>query len=84
MLKDFELAAKRHALIKEAFAALAARAGLSAARWVGSTVVKKPLTALGAAFTGMDMYSGTKSLSQAVRKTPVDVPGTFTAGSSTF
>lgn len=77
MMKDFELAAKRHAQIKEAgVASLAAKPLVAAAKWTASN----PMKALGAAFTGAEIMGGAKRLSNSVRNTPVTGPGTFFAG----
>ena len=77
MLKDFDLAAKRHEEIqKEAFAALAAKPLAAAAKWV----VSNPLKSIGAGLTAMEIGQGAKRLSNSVSKTPVTPPGTFFAG----
>lgn len=77
MLKDFDLAAKRHEEIqKEAFAALAAKPLAAAAKWVASN----PLKSIGAGLTAMEIGQGAKKLSDSVSKTPVTAPGTFFAG----
>lgn len=77
MLKDFDLAAKRHQEIqKEAFAALAAKPLAAAAKWV----VSNPMKSLGAGLTAMEIGQGAKQLAGSVRKTPTTPPGSFFAG----
>lgn len=80
MLKDFELASQRHAMIKESFAALAARPLMSALGWAA----KNPMKAVTGAFVGSDVLGGAKNLAASVKKTPPTVPGTFLAGPATF
>jgi hypothetical protein len=77
MLKDFELAAKRHSDIKkEAMLGMIAKPLLAAGKWA----VKNPLKAAGTALTGAELASNTKHLTKSVRGAARSVPGTFTVG----
>lgn len=77
MLKDFELAAKRHEEIqKVAFASMVAKPLLAAAKWA----VKNPLKALGGAATGLSLATDTKDFTNAVRGASSVVPRAFKAG----
>lgn len=77
MLKDFELAAKRHSDIqKEAMLGMIAKPLLAAGKWA----VKNPLKAAGTALTGATIASDTRDFTKAVRGASKAIPATFRAG----
>lgn len=77
MMRDFELAAKRHEDIqKVAVLGLLAKPMMAAGSWA----LKNPLKTLGLALTGSDIVSGGKRLAKTVRDTHTTPPSTFRVG----